>query len=107
MKCPKQGCKGTDIRKSNLVNGWLFCPDCQKMSEDKNFIPLPKKEIEPEQKIEEELQDSYTYTECEYHPKYGGKRSPRTDCSICWQVYLHFHPEKREIDYESLSKNNK
>lgn len=27
-------------------------------------------------------------TKCDEHPKYTGKRKPRTSCEKCWNIYL-------------------
>ncbi len=37
--------------------------------------------------------DEYTVAQeeaptCEEHPKYGGKRRPRSSCETCWKYYL-------------------
>lgn len=29
---------------------------------------------------------------CNDHPTYGGRYTPRKDCSSCWSIYKSFHP---------------
>ena len=35
-------------------------------------------------------------TGCLDHPKYGGVRSPRTDCRGCWSYYTSLHPDRKK-----------
>lgn len=41
-----------------------------------------------------ELEDPYS---CTVHPKYGGKRRPRTDCEKCWSVFKSLHPMEYSV----------
>lgn len=98
MKCTTRGCK-EEVKPSTYLETYGFCSACKTLVKIESR-PEPKKpKEEPEQEIIEEPQakkktskrskkkEEYVYTDCSYHPKYAGKRKPRTDCSICWQVY--------------------
>jgi len=84
ITCRSKKC-GQELIKSHYLKNKYWCCNCEKWIKDPNAIK--EEEIESLEKDIETTKEEEFHS-CEFHPKYGGIRKPRTDCSICWQVYL-------------------
>lgn len=97
MICTTRGCK-EEIKPSAYLETYGYCPACRTLTKIENrkepMKPQQIEEVTEPPKATEHEDAEYVYTDCDYHPKYTGRRTPRTDCAICWQVYQHVSKER-------------